>query len=279
MSSAWDQHGSRVRLEWGAVGAREVAIGATCVVVDVLSFTTTLSVAADRGVVVHPHPWRDDSARALADRLGATLAVGRSDQPKNHLWETRRGDSLAGHAAAPDWVSLSPGTVRAAPDLHLLVLPSPNGSSIAHLLAGSGSPVVGACLRNRDAVARHLAAALKADPFAAVALVPAGERWPDGSLRPAVEDVWGAGGVVAALLDLGVEEALLSEEARAAAAAYRLVEGRLGSALLACSSGRELAAIGYAGDVAIAAELDTSVVVPVLGPDGAFRAAAPTSIE
>ena len=94
--------------------------------------------------------------------------------------------------------------------------------------------------------------------------------------------------IVAALLDLGVEElgvevlgvkeAVVSEEARAAAAAYRIVEGRLGSALLACSSGRELAALGYAGDVAIAAELDTSAVVPVLGPDGAFRAAAPGSI-
>ena len=269
MTSAWDQCGSRVRLEWGAVGAREVGSGATCVVVDVLSFTTTLSVAADRGVVVYPHPWRGDSARALADRLGATLAVGRS---------------AMGRSA----VSLSPGTVRAAVDLETLVLPSPNGSSIAHLMAGLGSPVIGACLRNRAVVARHLLEGLAADPAAAVAFVSAGERWPDGSLRPAVEDLWGAGGVVAALLDLGVEElgvkeagvkeAVVNEEARAAAAAYRLVEGRLGPELLACSSGRELAALGYAGDVAIAAERDTRAVVPVLGPDGAFRAVAPGSI-
>lgn len=57
--------------------------------------------------------------------------------------------------------------------------------------------------------------------------------------RPAVEDLWGAGGGVAALEDLGLTS--VSEEASAAAAAYRLVEARLGEALAACSSGRELA--------------------------------------
>jgi len=53
-------------------------------------------------------------------------------------------------------------------------------------------------------------------------------------------------------------------EAQAAAAAYRLVEPRVGAALAACPSGRELSGWGYASDVTIAAELDASQAVPTL---------------
>lgn len=238
------QSGSRIRLEWGPVGAELLGPVATVsVVVDVLSFTTTLSVATDRGVIVHPFAWADDGAGRFAASLGATLAVG------------RRG-------AEPGHVSLSPETVRAATGLERLVLPSPNGSSISAVLAAAGAAVIGACLRNRRAVAGHLAALLSRDDVASVAIVPAGERWPDGSLRPAVEDLWGAGGVIAALEDGGVTS--VSEEARAAGTAYRLIEGRVAEALAACSSGQELIQAGYAADVTIAAELDSSASVPRL---------------
>lgn len=243
------QSGSRVRLEWGPAGAALLGPVATVsVVVDVLSFTTTLSVGTDRGVVVYPYRWADEGAGRLATSLGATLAVG------------RRGTS-------PGQVSLSPGTVRSAADLDRVVLPSPNGSSISAALAAAGSRVVGACLRNRRAVAGHLAAVMAGDESASVAVIPAGERWPDGSLRPAVEDLWGAGGVIAALEDGGLTS--VSEEARAAGTAYRLIEGRVGDALAACSSGQELIQGGYAADVTIAAELDSSDSVPWL-VDGAF---------
>jgi phosphosulfolactate phosphohydrolase-like enzyme len=57
----------------------------------------------------------------------------------------------------------------------------------------------------------------------------------------------------------------------AAAAAYRLVEGRLGEALWACPSGQELVGRGFPSDVTIAAELDASVVVPRL-VDGVLTA-------
>ena len=245
------QSGSRIRLEWGPVGAEFLGPTSTVsVVVDVLSFTTTLSVAADRGVAVHPHPWADDGAERLAVSLGATLARGRRD-------------------TGPGQVSLSPRSVREAEHLERLVLPSPNGASISASLAGGDSSVIGACLRNRRATAAFVARRLFADSTSSVVLGPAGERWPDGSLRPAVEDLWGAGGVVAALEDLGLTS--VSEEASAAAAAYRLVEARLGEALAACSSGRELADGGYAVDVAIAGELDESGSVPRL-VDGAFVA-------
>ena len=248
-----------VRMEWGPQGAAAIGTGADyAVVVDILSFTTTLSVALDLGAEVYPYRWRDESAAGFARQHHATLAVGRLE--------------AADPAAVVPQVSLSPASMRAAPGLTRLVLPSPNGSALSSQLAASTAVVVGACLRNRTAVARWLARQRRADGQPAViAVVAAGEQWPDNSLRPAVEDLWGAGAVIAALEDSGVRG--LSAEAGAAAAAFRAVESSLGSDLADCSSGRELASAGgFSEDVSIAAELDTSSSVPVLR-DGRFVSA------
>lgn len=61
------QPASRVRFDWGPVGAGVVVEGCdVVVVVDVLSFTTTLTVAADCGVDVVPCPWSDERAEPSA---------------------------------------------------------------------------------------------------------------------------------------------------------------------------------------------------------------------
>lgn len=241
-----DPHGQAayaVRFDWGPTGAAAVAEGAhLAVVVDVLSFTTTLCVAAEFGVKVYPYRWGDDTAAAYAAEREAVLAGGRSEK---------------------SGISLSPSSVLealAGTELNRLVLPSPNGSAISFDLAGSGLTVVGACLRNRTAVAGWLAAKLRGG--SRVAVIAAGERWPDGSLRPAVEDLWGAGAVLAALVELGISG--LSPEAEQAAAAFLAVEPGLRDRLAASASGRELDAIGFGEDVRVASELDAGGVVPVL---------------
>ena len=242
MTDAHGQSQYAVRFDWGPTGAAAVAEGThLAVVVDVLSFTTTLCVATEVGMEVFPYRWHDDTAAAYAAERRAALAVGRSEG---------------------SGVSLSPASVLAQPAtaVERLVLPSPNGSALSFDLAGSGLTVVGACLRNRTAVAGWLAPKLTTG--SRVAVVAAGERWPDGSLRPAVEDLWGAGAVIAALVDLGISG--LSPEAEQAAAAFVVAEHGLRDRLAASSSGRELAAIGFGGDVTVAAELDASDVVPVL---------------
>jgi 2-phosphosulfolactate phosphatase len=236
-----------VRLEWGPTGGAEAARGATlAVVVDVLSWTTCVTIAVQRGIEVHPFRWRDPhGAQQYADRVGATLAV-------------RRGE--------PGGVSLSPASVLGADGVERLVLPSPNGSTVAALLADAGATVVAASLRN----ARTVAGWVLEQAAGCVAVVPAGERWPDGSLRPAVEDLWGAGAVITALADLG--ETVLTPEAEAAAAAFRVATGpgrQLAAGLRGCRSGQELLDGGYDEDVRLAAELDVSDAVPVLR-GGAF---------
>ena len=245
------QQGYAVRSDWGLAGALGTAgAAAYAVVVDVLSFTTSVCVGVDAGMRVHPYPWADPNAEEFARSRDATLAVGRS-------------------RARPGEVSLSPVSIAAARGVERLVLPSPNGSTIAAGLAGTGATVLAGCLRNRRAVAGWLLE--RVGPAAVVCVVAAGERWPDGSLRPAVEDLWGAGAVLEALREGGLTG--LSPEADASAAAFRAVAPRLEEALLGCASGRELVARGFSADVALAAALDASAAVPVLGADGAFQPA------
>jgi 2-phosphosulfolactate phosphatase len=226
----------RIQFEWGPAGAAAIAPGAEVVaVVDVLSFTTTLTVAVERGIRVLPFRWGAAEAAEAARRHDATLAVGRS----------RTGG-----------VSLSPASILRSEGIERLVLPSPNGSAIAAGLAETGVSVIGVSLRNASA-----AAAWVGDR--AVAVVAAGERWEDGSLRPAVEDLWGAGAFLAGLTDRRC-----SVEAWSALVAYENA-GNLDLGLRECVSGRELIGRGFAGDVAVAAEVDSSSVVPLL-VDGWF---------
>ncbi|WP_241387715.1 2-phosphosulfolactate phosphatase [Rhodococcus sp. CH91] len=242
MNPAHQQLRTPVRFEWGPVGASALRGSSISVVVDVLSFTTTLSVAADLGIEVLPYRWRDDSASEYADAHDALLAVGRSE-------------------AEQGAVSLSPNTIRNAVGVRRLVLPSPNGSSIAYSLAASSTVCIGACVRNAAAVGTWIAEHY--EDGTDVSVIAAGERWLDRSLRPCVEDLWGAGAVLAELMRLR-SELTASVEAEAAVAAWNTVRNRFGAALEDCASGQELIAAGYRSDVLVAAEVGESTAVPVL---------------
>ncbi len=215
----------RVRLEWGPEGAALLAAEcAVVVVVDVLSFCTSVDVAVGRGAAVQPR--RHDDRVAVPGVLQAGDRFG--DGP------SLRPSSLVGLAA---------GT--------RIALPSPNGATLCALAAGGRAQVVAGCLRNASAVAAHLRGV-----DGPVGLVPAGERWPDGTLRVACEDLLGAGAIAAGL-------AGRSPEADAAAALFGATPG-LRDVLGGLASGRELVADGFAADVDLAAALDVSTAVPVL---------------
>lgn len=231
-----------VQLEWGHRGLEAMAAGRvqTLIVVDVLSFSTCVSIAVDHGALIFPYRWVDDGQSAYAQAHGAVLAG-------------TRGETSTGY-------SLSPASMVGACPGERIVLPSPNGSSLS-FEAGRHGTVLAGCLRNRRAVAAF--AARTAGP---VAVVAAGERWPDGSIRFAIEDLIGAGGIIAMLPHRR------SPEAEAAAATFERFQPRLIDALRTCASGRELIDRGFAADVAIAAELDVGDAVPVL-VDGCYQTA------
>lgn len=232
-----DQAPYDVRFDWGTSGLNALRDCRTFVIVDVLSFSTCVSVAVDRGAAVLPFRFDRGAAGSFALQQGAILAE-------------RRG--------AGTGYSLSPRSLHSIPPDARLVLPSPNGSTLSELAEKLGMVIAG-CLRNRTAVAQQ-AAALGGP----IAVIAAGEQWPDGSLRPNVEDLWGAGAIIAAL------SGQRSPEARAAAAAFLDSAPHLETWLLDSASGRELTERGFTEDVRIAADIDASTGAPVL-VRGAFQ--------
>lgn len=236
----FDQQEFDIRCEWGEHGIAVLApISDVIIIIDVLSFCTSVDVAVSQGAMVFPYRWRDDTALAYAVSVGATLA-----DPGRH----------------PTRYSLSPASLTAIPTGTRIVLPSPNGSTLT--VAAKPTPVLAGCLRNAQAVA-----AVARTYGRKIAVIPAGERWKDdGSLRPSFEDLIGAGAIISHL------NGCRSPEALVALAAFRAVESELDNALRQCSSGKELIERGFATDVMLASQLNVSACAPLLVTDAYIRA-------
>jgi len=251
MTDDFGQGAYSVRMEWGPIGAQACAADVS-LVVDVLSFSTSVTIATERGMHVFPCPWKDSRAYAFAEQHDAVLAVGRL--------EASRLDG----AILP---SLSPARLLEATPVPRLVLPSPNGSAITSVLRDSGSVVAIGCLRNA-----RVASTWAAEQIAAgrtVAIIAAGERWDaDDSLRPCMEDQLGAGAIASHLLAAG-HTLSFSPEAIASARLFDAMAADLAEVLHDCVGGRELTARGFLADVEAASALDASSTVPILR-DGAF---------
>ena len=231
-----------VNSEWGLAGISALQEqAAVIVIVDVLSFSTAVEVAVSRSAVVFPFPYGEERcAQEAADRLGATLA-----QPRR----TPGGQ-----------FSLSPVSLAGVPAGLKLMLPSPNGSRLS--LACGDKAVLTGCLRNAAAVAR-LAREIAGNSD--IAVIPAGELWSDGGLRPAIEDLIGAGAIIHHL------ELPCSPEAQIARDAYRSVGIEIGDLIRRSISGRQLIDGGFPDDVEFAVQENVSSHAPILR-DGAYQA-------
>ncbi|MED1798782.1 2-phosphosulfolactate phosphatase [Brevibacillus porteri] len=228
------------RFDWGYEGVEQV--GATSdmiVIIDVLSFSTCVDIVTGRGGIVYPYQVKDESAVAFATQKAALLA-GKRGEP----------------------ISLSPACLKTVPMGSRMVLPSPNGSTCTLLAKKTGAKVIAACLRNASSVARYIQ-----QQKGTVTVIACGERWGNGALRPAIEDMIAAGALLHEL-----EEYRLSPEAKMAVAAFRSAQDHLLAYLQKCASGQELISKGYPEDVALAAEWNQSCTVPVLNADFAYEA-------
>lgn len=126
-----EQAGCDTRFEGGLDGVRRLApVSDVVVIVDLLSFSTCVDVAVSRGATIFPYRWQDASAEAFAREQGAELAVSRGQTTAEHPY------------------SLSPASLEALPSGARIVLPSPNGSTLAFVAADSGAAVIAGCLRN-----------------------------------------------------------------------------------------------------------------------------------
>ncbi|MED1791552.1 2-phosphosulfolactate phosphatase [Brevibacillus nitrificans] len=229
------------RFEWGYEGVEHVGASSNMIViVDVLSFTTCVDVVIGKEGVVFPYRMNDETARSFAREKQAILAGKRGEE-----------------------ISLSPASLANIPEKTRIVLPSPNGSTCTVLAKQCGAIVIAACLRNASAVARFIR-----DQGGTITVIASGERWPNGTMRPAIEDMIAAG----AILD-ELTEHTLSPEAQMAVGAFRMAKAQLVELLQKCGSGQELIQRGYPEDVAIASMYNSSDAVPILNHEDAYQAA------
>jgi 2-phosphosulfolactate phosphatase len=212
--------------------------GSIVVIVDVLRFSTAVEACNSRGSAVYPIRWENGNTSAFE-----SAGIDDEVSEEKHL-------------------SLSPSDLLRRPEFASIVISSPNGATCAVMAADAGALVIAACLRNAPAVADFVAKS-----SLPVSVVACGERWPDDSLRPALEDLLAAGAVLSLL------GGNASPEAHAAITAWEGLRHGVSDVILNCESGQELIAKGHLGDVEYAAEFGVSETVPVL-IDGAFRSAS-----
>ena len=237
----FDQSEFEIRFEWGAHGLGLLApISDAVIIVDIMSFSTAVTMATARGALVFPYRWKDESRVIFAQSMGAELAG-----PRN----------AGGYSLSPlSLMALQPG--------NRIVLPSPNGATLS--LATGTIPTFAGCLRNARAVAQ---AAQTIGPR--IAVIACGERWSsDETLRPAFEDQLGAGAIISFLVGT------LSPEAEAAAAIFANCRSDVLSRLRACASGKELIERGFEADIPVIAALNEDMVAPRLQNSAFFSTSA-----
>jgi 2-phosphosulfolactate phosphatase len=236
-----------VHLEWGPTGARLAGDrGDVVVIVDVLSFSTSVALAVARGATVLSYSPSEIEAMGGRDAAARSLCA-----------EIVAKDRTATAAR----FSLSPASLGEIAPGDRVVFTSLNGAVCTSAAANAPRVLVGA-LTNRAAIASAVDDLLRRGVAERCTIVPAGERWTSvadelDSLRPAVEDLLGAGAIVDALAGLR-----RSPEAGTAAAAFAVWCDDIGTAVRSGVSGRELIARGFPDDVELALGIDTVDAAP-----------------
>jgi 2-phosphosulfolactate phosphatase len=236
-----------INCEWGVKGIERFKQDSdVIVIVDVLSFSTSVDIALSRGAVIYPYRFTDETALLYAKQVNAELA------------SSRRSTEV---------FSLSPVSLLSISFGEKLVLPSPNGSELSFVSGSQRVSTIAACLRNSKASAE---AAMNLGER--ITVIPAGEKWKDGSMRFAIEDLVAAGAIISNI------KGELSPEAELAVSTFRNFETKLYRVISDSASGIELFNMGFPGDVELASELNVSETVPLLNVNLFENYATRTSI-
>ncbi|WP_322922824.1 2-phosphosulfolactate phosphatase [Paenibacillus campi] len=241
----YDQMPFHIKLEWGQRGARAAAErGDIVIIVDVLSFSSTVVTAIQYGAEIYPYPPPiNEQAKTYAQSIDAEIVWGRAETLK-----------YGGH-------SLSPGSFTAMDKHKRFVMCSLNGAACTWMAADAHALLIG-CMLNATAVAKA-AQQLSVTSRCNITVVPCGEKWSDAmnnenTLRPSIEDYLGAGMIVSRL------NGTLSPEAEVCKGAYEQAKDRIPQLLWESASARELRERGYEQDVVHCSQIDRMTIVPVL---------------
>ena len=220
-----------INCEWGIDGINKYSsISDITIIVDILSFSTCVDIALSQKAIVYPYVYKDDSSIEYAAANDAVLASFNRSKDK---------------------FSLSPLSLKKISEGTRIVLPSPNGSELS--LCSLSEVTLCACFRNYRVVAEY-ANSISEN----IVVIPAGEKWPNGTIRFAIEDYLGAGALLSEL------KGELSAEANAAKKLFESLKPELKHIISGSLSGRELIEKGFPEDVDLALELNAGRSVPVL---------------
>ncbi|WP_235821431.1 2-phosphosulfolactate phosphatase [Gottfriedia solisilvae] len=239
----FDQSPFECRVEWGKRGAREAAERCDItIVVDVLSFSSTVVSAVNKGAIIYPYPPNLDG-HLYAKNLGADYILGRKE------------------AAIIGRPTLSPVSFNEQHANQKYVLSSLNGAFCSWIATKVPALLIGSLL-NYSAVAR-IAKRLKHETKANITVIPCGELWNEireneDGLRPSIEDYLGAGAILSEL------SGTKSPEAEVCIGAYEHSKDRISELVWECGSGRELREKGYEADVIHCSQMNKYQTVPIL---------------
>ncbi|MDR7072996.1 2-phosphosulfolactate phosphatase [Fictibacillus barbaricus] len=241
----FDQSPYEIKFDWGIRGAREAAKREDIIIiVDVLSFSSTVTAAIRLGAVIYPFPPPiNTEARKYALSMGAELVVGRAEAIKTGQH------------------SLSPVSFSSADAGKSFVLCSLNGAACVEAAKKVPALLIGSLI-NADAAAQA-ALSVKMKTKRNITVIACGERWEnhnqdENELRPGIEDYLGAGAILSALTGTFSPEALVCQKA------FQAVKNDLAALIKDCGSGRELEERGFSEDVSFCSQYNTSSIVPIL---------------
>jgi len=81
----FNQSEFNIKLEWGMPGIEQLApVSDVIIIVDVLSFSTSVDIAISCGAKVFPYRYKDDSAVEYAELLGGSACRKRQEFKRFH---------------------------------------------------------------------------------------------------------------------------------------------------------------------------------------------------
>lgn len=246
MENIFNQSPYQCRMDWGERGTIEASNrGDIIVIVDILSFSTTITGAVHHGAIVYPFSKVGD-IEDFGKLVNAEVCLGRVE------------------SQAVGLPSLSATSFNESHKGKRFVLSSRNGATCVKASKQDTHILVGSFL-NISSVA-SVANKIQKETNLNITVIACGERWRSTNdesreLRPSIEDYLGAGAILEKL------EGSKSPEAKVCIGAFQNSKSNLSELINDSSSGRELIDMGYREDVTFSAQIDLYEDAPILTKD------------
>ena len=246
MENIFNQAPFQCRMDWAERGTIEASNrGDIIIIIDVLSFSSTVTNAVHSGVTIYPFP-KVGGIQEFGKLVGAEVCLGRKE------------------AREENTPSLSAPSFNESFRGKKFVLSSRNGATCTKASKKVPALLIG-CFLNVSAVAK-VANKIQKETGANITVIACGERWSrineePQELRPSIEDYLCAGAILELL------DGTKSPEARVCVSAFQCSKKDLTELLSDSSSGRELKARDFSSDVDFAIQFDKFQEVPILMED------------